>query len=219
MKSSSSVIRGALAGPPTRLGEDAEGAAAFAPFAGGAPRTASGPRPAEARLAEAYARGLAEGLAEGRAGAEAELEGARTTLELLVRDLWAHREELYREVEPDVVRLAIEVARRIVAEVAERDKELAQRLVAEALRRVHARDRVTVRVHPDDLEPVRAQRERWLRMLEGVEHLEILEDRRVPAGGALATTLHGSVDARWTTQLDEIERALLGERKAHDADA
>lgn len=218
MKSSSSrsVIRGAeMLGSPYALEGGCEVQSGFAPFE--APRTAGAPPRGglAAAVADAYARGRAEGLREGlaesRAEAEGELEGLRSTLEMAVREVWAHREKLVREVEQDVVRLAIEVARKVVGDVVRREEGTVERVVQDALRRVAARDRVTLRVNPEDLEPVRAQRERWLAMVEGVDRFEIVEDRRVPRGGALVTTLDGTVDARWTTQLKEIERALFEE--------
>ncbi|HVP39535.1 MAG TPA: FliH/SctL family protein [Candidatus Saccharimonadales bacterium] len=218
MRSSSSVIRGARPAEEPVVAGEAGVRYAFSPFP--APAAAQRTRPAAEVLAEAeYRRGFEAGQAEGQAGCRAELEGLRTALDLVVQEVWEHREQLYREVEPDVVRLALEVAGRVVGRVAEEDRTLAERLVAEALKRVTARDRVTVRVNPEDLEAVRAYRERWLSMVEGVAHLEVVEDRRVPRGGALVTTRDGAVDARWTTQLVEIERMLLGERRGTDPDA
>jgi flagellar assembly protein FliH len=218
MKLSSSVIRGARRGGGVVRLEGPVVTHAFAPFPMGPVSTVTRPREEELRDAE-YHRGHRDGLAEGRAQGEAELDGLRTSLDLVVREVWAHRERLVGEVEPDVVRLALAVAGRVVGELAERDRSLAERMVTEALKRVTARDRLTLRVNPEDLEAVRAKREQWLRLVEGVEHLEVIEDRRVARGGALVTTLDGAVDARWTTQLVEIERALLGERRERDPDA
>jgi flagellar assembly protein FliH len=218
MKLSSSVIRGAGHGPRRLHAGGPVTTQVFAPYPAAAAQVVTRPREDEQREAE-YRRGRREGLAEGLAEGAAELEGLRTSLDLVVREVWGHRERMLREVEADVVRLALEVAGRVVGRVAEQDRSLVERLVTEALKRVTARDRVTLRVNPEDLEAVRGQREKWLRLVEGVEHFEVIEDRRVPRGGALVTTLDGAVDARWTTQLVEIERMLLGERRTRDADA
>jgi flagellar assembly protein FliH len=219
MKSSSSVIRSAaIDAEPVRLGGPLEGPAGFAAY--GVPVTKGTARQQLATQLEAeYHRGYADGVSEGRAQAAAETEGLRSTLELVVQELWEHREAVLAEVEPDVVRLALEVARRVVGDVASKERSVVERTVTEALRRVSGRDHLTLRINPEDLEPVRAERERWLALVEGVEHLEIVEDRRVPRGGALVTTRSGSVDARWTTQLAEIERALTGEGTGRAADA
>ena len=217
MKSSSSrsVIRGAeVMSSPYALEGGFESVSGFAPFE--APPTAAEPRGGlAAAVAQAHARGraegLREGLREGRAEAEAELEGLKATLEMAVREVWAHRERLTREVEHDVVRLAIEVARKVLGDVVRKEEGVVERVVQDALRRVSARDRVTLRVNPEDLESVRGQRERWLALVEGVERFEVIEDRRVPRGSAMVTTLDGTVDARWSTQIQEIERALYDE--------
>jgi len=224
MKSSSSVIRGAsFSAEPVLLGEPVPGgpgASGFSAF--GAPPAApriDARRAAATQMEAEYNRGFTDGVAEGRAQAAAETDGLRSTLELVVQELWKQRAALLDEVEPDVVRLALEVARRVVGDVALRERSVVERTVTEALRRVAARDHVTLRIHPEDLEAVRAERERWLALVEGVEHFEVTEDRRVPRGGALVTTRSGSVDARWTTQLAEIERSLTGEGRGHAADA
>lgn len=215
MKSSSNVIRGSARGlVGVTLGESIEGRSVFSPFPA-APRTAPAPQKLahECALQAAYERGLSEGLAEAGAQAESEMEGMRATLDLVVRELWGARARMHQEIEEDVCRLAMEVAAKVVGEAARKEGALVERTVSEALRRVAVRDRIALRVNPEDLEAVRAQRERWLSLVEGVEHFEIVEDRRVGRGGALVTTLGGSVDARWTTQLQEIERALFVEKE------
>ncbi len=215
MKSSSNVIRGASRGPAgVSLAGDPGERSVFSPFPQ-APRTLPAPEKLahESALRAAYEQGLSEGLSEGAVQAEAEIEGMRATLEMVVQELWGARERLQKELQEDACRLAMEVARKVVGEVAVREQGMVDRMVSEALRRVAVRDRITVRVNPDDLEAVRAQRERWLSLVEGVEHFEIVEDRRVGRGGALVTTLDGSVDARWATQLQEVERALFGEKE------
>ncbi|MBI5837326.1 MAG: hypothetical protein HZB25_08780 [Candidatus Eisenbacteria bacterium] len=218
MKSSSSVIRGAVRTEPAEgPGQDAP-VAVFAPYPQPARHVRIQPS-AEAQGEAAYRRGFEDGVVEGRAQGEAEVEGLRTTLDLVVREVWEHRERMTSELETDAVRLALAVAGRVVGRLSEEDRTMAERMTTEALKRVTARDRITLRVNPEDLEAVRSRREAWLRIVEGVEHFEVIEDRRVARGGALVTTLHGAVDARWTTQLVEIERMLLGERPGTDADA
>jgi len=219
MKSSCSgrIIRSAAVGAvPYSLESGYELRPGFAAFESHGPLRPVPPRGGlQAAVDEAFARGRAEGLrqglAEGRAEAEGELEGLKATIEMAVREVWAHRERLVAEVEEDVTRLALAVAAKVVGETAVQDPQVLERLVEAALRRVAVRDRITLRVNPEDVVVVRTQREHWLSLVEGVEHFEVVEDRRVPRGGALVTTLDGSVDARWTTQLKEIERGLLGD--------
>lgn len=213
MKSSSSVIRGAGIGPgltPIRPGSVER--SLFTPFPA-APRALP---PAEKLAREqelrlAYQKGLQEGQLEAAAEAQGELEGLRTTLDMVVHELWSAREKLREETEQDVIRLGLAVAKKIVGDLAAREESLVEKLVEDALRRTASRDRVTLRVNPEDLSAVREHRERWLSLVEGVNHFEIVEDRRVPRGSAMVTTLEGSVDARWNTQLEEISRQLTGD--------
>src|SRR5438552_11808991 len=126
MKSSSSagprVIRSPrLAAQPLALGQGPEERQVFSLYPGAAAARPTAERVShEQAVASARRQGFEAGRAEARAECDAETEGLRTTLELVVRELWQSREALYREAEADVVRLALEVARRVVGELAER---------------------------------------------------------------------------------------------------
>jgi flagellar assembly protein FliH len=80
--------------------------------------------------------------------------------------------------------------------------------VRNALRRVVDTGKVRVRVNAEDLETVRASREELATLIDGIENLEIISDRRVGAGGAVVETEGGTIDARIETQLSEIATLL-----------
>ena len=82
-----------------------------------------------------------------------------------------------------------------------------------ALRGIVERERVTVLVHPEDLEMVRAAMESMKVTLGGIEHCEVQAERRVSRGGAIVRTADGDVDARMETKLQrarEVVEAALG---------
>ena len=65
-----------------------------------------------------------------------------------------------------------------------------------------------LRVSLGDAGRVRAMREDLLTMLDGLRHLEIVDDRRVGDGGCVIETNAGTIDAKIETQLAEVARAL-----------
>ena len=71
------------------------------------------------------------------------------------------------------------------------------------------KEKVVVRVHPNDLKTVREHRSEWLSMLEGTRSLEIVEDERISAGGCLVETEAGNVEAQIERQIKVLERALI----------
>lgn len=109
------------------------------------------------------------------------------------------KQTLREAVEGEVVELAFAVARRILRRELQVDPETTLGVVKAGLERALSGEVQQIRVHPDDLEMVRAE-------VDG--SVEVLADETVAAGGAVFETPEGRLDARIQTQLDEIERGL-----------
>ena len=77
-----------------------------------------------------------------------------------------------------------------------------------ALRRVVEGGTLRIRVNAEDLQTVRGNREELLTLVDNIRHVEIIEDRRVGAGGCIVETDAGSIDARLETQLAEAANLL-----------
>jgi flagellar assembly protein FliH len=161
---------------------------------------------------EGYAAGLEEGrqagFAEGNASADAERAAYRADVEALVALIEEERQRVWREAEPQIVAFVLEVAQKVVKDEAKINRDVAISTVRNALRRVVETDNIRIRVNPADLETVRAAREDLLSLVDGIRHVEIVEDRRMSEGGCVVETAGGTVDARLETQLAEIETAL-----------
>jgi flagellar assembly protein FliH len=104
--------------------------------------------------------------------------------------------------------LALEVARKVVREELMQQPAHVLAIVRDALRRVQGFGRLRIRVNPLDVDLLRQNRPSLLQVVDGVEGIEIVEDRRVDQGGCVIETEQGVYDARIRTQLGEIERVL-----------
>lgn len=167
---------------------------------------------AEARATEirgsARDDGHAEGYGEGKVKAEEELKPVIATLRDLIESVRAARAGVISGAEPELVKLAMAIAERIVhTEVAENKNVVAEN-VRNALTRLVNREVVTLRLNPADLETIRQYREEIVASSD-VEHLRIVEDQRVDRGGVVVETEAGTIDAKISTQLREAKRALL----------
>jgi flagellar assembly protein FliH len=161
---------------------------------------------AQAR-AEGHADGLEAGLAEGRA----QLAAALSALESAHADVVALREATAEAVERDAVELAVLLAEKIVAGTLDTDPDRVLDVVRGALRRLTERRRVTVLVHPDDLELVRAAADGFASELGGIEHCEVQAERRLERGGAVVRTDEGQIDASIETQLARARELVAAE--------
>jgi flagellar assembly protein FliH len=161
---------------------------------------------AQAR-AEGHADGLSAGLEEGRA----RLAAALTALESAHAELVVLRAATAEAVERDAVELAVQLAEKVVAGTLDAAPERVLDVVRGALRRLSERRRVTVLVHPDDLELVRASADGFAAELGGIEHCEVQAERRLSRGGAVVRTDEGQVDASIETQLARARELVAAE--------
>ena len=152
---------------------------------------------------EAHRRGIEEGMAEAETRWRAPFEQLEDQIEVFGRE----REEFFRAAEPELAKLAVEIARKILKKELAQDSEAVLSVVRSALTRVRDRE-VRVRVNPSDLECVRGARESFLGDESGAADLEISPDRRVGVGGCIIETPSGNLDCRIETQLDLIAAAL-----------
>lgn len=194
----------------------------FAPLEPAAAPADPGTAPSDAAdvLAAAHAeadaiRALAhaEGLAAGREAALAELQPAAAALEEAARRLHEESVATAERLEHEAVELGLLLAEKIVGAAVAADPELVVEAVRGALRGLVDRERVTVLVHPDDLELVRGAMGGLVATLGGIEHSEVQAERRVARGGAVVRTPEGDVDARVETKLQrarDVVEAELG---------
>ncbi len=168
---------------------------------------------AEAIRASARAEGHADGLEAGLAEGRAQIAAALAVLEAAAGELASVRDTTAEAVERDAVELALQVAEKVVSGALAVSPERVLDVVRGALRRLSERRRVTVLVHPDDLELVRSAADGFAGELGGIEHCEVQAERRVLRGGAVVRTDEGQVDASVETQLArarELVEAELG---------
>jgi flagellar assembly protein FliH len=156
----------------------------------------------------ARAVGLAEGLALGREEAVAHLKPAIQAAAEALAAVRALEADATERVERAAVELAVQVAERVVAGTIAAEPERLLDIVRGALRTIIERERVTLLVHPEDLDLMREGVAEVTGSLGGIEHLEVQEERRVARGGAIVRTALGEVDARVETKLERVRAAI-----------
>ena len=160
-------------------------------------------RQAQAEAERIRAQAAAEGRERGLAAVTELLVGARAA---------ASRVRSASAAELRV--LAVRIAEKIIGrELAHRPEAIVD-IVAEALGNVGAARQVTVRCHPDDLQALERGRPRLLERCTRSPAVHLRADATVGRAGCVVETELASLDARLSTQLDAIERALRGEEGA-----
>jgi flagellar assembly protein FliH len=160
---------------------------------------------------EGYARGFEAGKKAGSDIVVREAAPLLAGLRTAVEGMGALREQVVREAEPQVVDLALAIARRIViGELSEKPERIAA-IVKEAVRRIERTGPVTVRVHPD-----------LSNLIKGLQseatdiQAELLldVDPSVPPAGPIVTGTTEEVLTDVDEQIRVIAEELRGERAA-----
>jgi flagellar assembly protein FliH len=157
---------------------------------------------AEQRAAESYRRGVSEGEAAAARRAEEQMKSKVEQLGRAIEHLAGFRARIRRETEPEMVRLSVAIARRILRRELTVDPHALTGLLKAALEKIDAAEVHRVRIHPQYTAVVR-------NLLAGAaSRIEISGDETVDPGTVVMETARGAIDASVETQLSEIERGF-----------
>jgi len=134
-------------------------------------------------------------------------EQVHLTLEGLARavaEVAAARTETIRRAEADTVRLAVEIARRVLHRELSLDSSSLEALMKAAIEKLSGQEIYRVRVHPEQEALMRACLEQEGRG----SAVEVISDRAQSRGGVSFEISRGTLDASVETQLREIENGL-----------
>jgi flagellar assembly protein FliH len=159
-------------------------------------------RDSERRVTEAYQKGLSEGEAAAAQRMAAQVNARIEQLSRSIEQLAAHRAKIQREAEPELVKLSLAIARRILRRELSVDPDALLGLLKAGLEKLESSDTHRVRAHPEHA-PV------LVRLLDGAaRQVTVVADATLPVGAVVFETSRGSVDAGLETQLREIERGF-----------
>lgn len=173
---------------------------------------------------EGRAKGLAQGTADGlRAGTtqgaqaamverRAQLEAVENSWKAIAGDFAAQREDVLAEARREVIRLALQIASRVIKRSIEADPSVVVDQVSAAFAMVLRPSRVVISINPADRPLVEAALPALLRQLADSSHIELADDAKLARGACslrLADAMGGTVDASLQSQLDRIAEALV----------
>lgn len=163
-------------------------------------------RALELREKQGFERGIQEGEARARKAFEQNLVSVRTGISRTLEEFKSQRAAYFNRVEPEVVQLALGIARKILHREAQMDPLLLAGMVHVALEKLDQGTRVRLRAHPDEIHF-------WNRHFSEPGALqtspEIIGDPALQHGECVLETEIGSTQISLETQLKEIEQGFF----------
>lgn len=163
-----------------------------------------------ARLeAEAQENGRKAGYDEGWAAGSSEVERLVGRIHVILDKINEKRQEIIEGTETQVVQLVLQIAKKVVKVISENQRNVVINNVLQALRKLKTRGDVVVRVNLEDLKVTTDHIKEFLEKVENVKSITVVEDSSVDLGGAVVETDFGEIDARISSQFDEIEEKVV----------
>lgn len=159
---------------------------------------------------EAFQKGFEAGRTSGLEMAEKKVEAILGRFTESLQKLAEARAELVRATQQDLVRLAVEIARKLVHRELTVDPEIIVTLVRVALERLSSKAPVVVYLNPEDLKLVEDQLQRNPGLF-GERDLVLKPRAELRRGDCQLESPYGNVDASISEQFKQIESGLLSE--------
>lgn len=156
----------------------------------------------------AYREGLAAGREEAFQAAHEESRKIVEEAEKVLAGARSERAEIVAEAQPEIIRLALAVAGRLVREAAEADPEMAFRAALDGMKKVRDEEELTIRANPRDVVALEERNRELRTAVRGLKKLTITEDPTIEPGGCVIDSPRGSVDARLDRQLARASKTL-----------
>ncbi len=158
---------------------------------------------------EAYKEGFEAGREEGFTSGKEEVDRLIEQLHHIIDKTLEKRNEIIEESETQLINLVLVIAKKVVKVISENQKNVVVNNVIQALRKLKSRGEVLVKVNLDDVDLTSEHVKDFMRMVENVQSVTVVEDSTVDKGGCIIETDFGEIDARISSQLHEIEEKII----------
>ena len=164
-------------------------------------------------VSEGQIRGYEEGLKKARAEVESEYFEKFSELAGLIDTLGKKLESDFAELvklnQPRLVRVWTEMLRRMLCRQVELNPDTIDSVLSELLSRISDKNQILIYVSPDDMKRLEGSLDSKFReALRGVKKLELKSDPNIENGSCIVETGLGVYDARWKTQMGQVESVV-----------
>ena len=164
-------------------------------------------------IADGQTRGYEEGLKKARIEVEQEylkkFSGLAGVIEGLGKKLEENFAGLVSLNQPRMIRVWSEMLRRMLQRQVELNPDTIDSVLSELLSRLSDKNQILIYVSPEDMKHLEGNLDaKFQEALRGVKKLELKSDPNVETGSCIVETGLGVYDARWKTQMSQVESVV-----------
>ena len=140
-------------------------------------------------------------------GYKAGLEEARND----ILDFVSEKKEVFEYIAPDILEIAVDIARKIIKKEIEQDPEAIISMILEVMENLSKEEtKITIKVNPMEADLVREELPKALTAKGTEARITVVSDDSVSSGGCIFVTNNGIIDAGLETQIEILKEALKG---------
>lgn len=158
---------------------------------------------------EAQRKGFEAGRETGYQEGRAEVQRLIDRVHVILQKTMEKRGEILQETETQIVDMVLLIAKKVIKVISENQKNVVMSNVVQALKKIKSRGDVIIRVNIADLQLASGHTKDFMELVENVKSITVVEDGTVERGGCVIETDFGQIDARISSQLNEIEQRVL----------
>lgn len=154
---------------------------------------------------EGFREGYASGYEEGKGAAGSIINEAIEIREFLD----SRRDSLYRDAEEEILSLILEISKKVIGDELNNNQNAIMLLIKQALEKCAFKNKLVIRVSPEDYEFVSKSKDNICKLVECVSDIEIDSDPSLEKGGCIVETPSGEINASAYVQMKELEKVFL----------
>jgi len=162
----------------------------------------------EAALEEGRKAGYEEGRKAGHEDGLREMKLIAAKLEDVLGSAVTERQKILEEAKGEIISLVKFITGKVIKKQVTEDDEVIIRVVSGALARILEEKKISVRVNPDDYAIAESRRGEFFAIVNSLDQIDFIMDKRIDRGGCIIETAFGNIDARISSQLDFIDMEL-----------
>jgi flagellar assembly protein FliH len=139
---------------------------------------------------------------------EKKIEPLLISLQEILLKLNNIRKDTYREIEKEVVELALAIAKQVICQEISIDRDIVVCIAREALAKVEDPGSVKIVLSPSDLQFVKETRSQLSNLIQNIENVTFEASENIQSGGCIIETDFGEIDARIEKQLEAVEESF-----------
>jgi len=153
--------------------------------------------------------GYTEGKKEAAQNADNSLSDAVKAFKNAAKNIQNKNDDFAVEHQDMLIQISMSIAKKIIQHELNVDKEFLIKTIKSVVRMTMDREKLKVRVNPEDLEICIQKKSDIMKDVDGIKTIDIVADISVDRGGVIVEYALGEIDARIEKQFDEIESELV----------